>query len=142
MLSHILYSMSTNESAPMSPQEKAQKRKENKAAYQKQYYEQHKERLLEARGKKYVCALCGGQYTKTHITTHLKTAKHLKAVKLQAQLTNLSPELIAQLIARVVGQPESSLKDLFLSIYKNAEAQGPPSSTEEEEAAQEGESKE
>jgi len=126
----------------MSPQEKALQRKEQKAAYQKQYYEQHKERLLEARGKKFTCALCGGQYTKTHTTTHLKTAKHLKAVKLQAQLTNLSPELIAQLIARVVGQPESTLRDLIVSIYKNEQEERAPSPTEEKEAAQEGQSKE
>jgi hypothetical protein len=118
----------------MSPQEKAQQRREQKAAYQKQYYEQHKERLLEARGKKYVCALCSGQYTKTHTTTHLKTAKHLKAVKLQAQLTNLSPELIAQLISRVIGQPESTLRDLILSIYKNEQAKGAPSPEAQQEA--------
>jgi hypothetical protein len=126
----------------MSPQEKALQRREKKAEYQRLYYENNKQRLLEARGKKYVCALCSGQYTKTHTTTHLKTAKHLKAVKLQAQLTNLSPELIAQLISRVVGQPESTLRDLILSIYKNEQAKGAPSPSKEEEAAQKSESKE
>jgi len=134
--------MSTNESVPMSPQEKALQRREKKAEYQRLYYENNKQRLLEARGKKFTCALCSGQYTKTHTTTHLKTAKHLKAVKLQAQLTNLSPELIAQLISRVIGQPESTLRDLILSIYKNEQEKRAPSPTEEKEAAQEGQSKE
>ena len=119
----------------LSPQEKALKRKENKAAYQRLYYENNKARLLEHRGKKYVCSLCRGHYTHTHITTHFKTDKHMKAVKLQAQLTNLSPNLVANLISRVLGQPESSLKELIISIYNN-ETQGPPPQQEEQEKAE------
>ena len=123
-------------SPTLSPQEKALKRKENKAAYQRLYYENNKARLSEHRGKKYVCSLCRGHYTHTHITTHLKTEKHMKAVKLQAQLTNLSPDLVANLISRVLGQPESSLKELIISIYNNNETQGPPSQQEEQEEAE------
>lgn len=119
-----------------SPQEKALKRKENKAAYQRLYYENNKARLLEHRGKKFVCSLCGGQYTKTHTTTHFKTSKHTKAVKMQAQLTNLPPDLVANLIARVVGQPESALKDLIISVYKNEQAEGPPPQQQEAEEAE------
>jgi hypothetical protein len=119
----------------MSPQEKALKRKEQKATYQRLYYENNKARLSEHRGKKYVCSLCRGHYTHTHITTHLKTEKHMKAVKLQAQLTNLSPDLVANLISRVLGQPESSLKELIISIY-NHETQGSPPQQEEQEEAE------
>lgn len=121
-----------------SPQEKALKRKENKAAYQRLYYENNKERLLQHRGKKFVCSLCGGQYTKTHTTTHFKTSKHTKAVKMQAQLTNLPPDLVATLISRVIGQPESALKDLIISVYKNEQAEGPPPQQQEAEEAEGG----
>lgn len=118
-------------SPTLSPQERALKRKEQKATYQRLYYNNHKARLSEHRGKKYVCSLCRGHYTHTHITTHFKTDKHMKAVKLQAQLTNLSPDLVANLISRVIGQPESSLKELITSIYNNEQTKGPPPQQEE-----------
>ena len=120
-------------SSTLTPQERALKRKEQKATYQRLYYENNKARLSEHRGQKYVCSLCRGHYTHTHITTHLKTEKHMKAVKLQAQLTNLSPDLVANLISRVLGQPESSLKELIISIY-NHETQGSPPPSQQEEA--------
>lgn len=100
------------------------KRKKSKAAYQKDYYNKNKQRLIEYRSKKYVCSVCGGKYTKTHAQGHFHTEKHLKAVKFQADLSKLSPDLVAQLINRLVGQSETGLKDLILAIYKHDQTEG------------------
>jgi hypothetical protein len=42
----------------------------------KEYYKRFKAKL----NKKHFCDICGGSYTKTNISKHIQTKKHLKAV--------------------------------------------------------------
>lgn len=107
--------------------ESAEKPKRTRADYQRTYYQKHKERLTQYRTKKYVCSLCGGKYTKTHAHAHFLTDKHTKAVALQAKLTQLPPDLVVGLAARLLGQSESGLKDLIQTIYKDVKQAERPS---------------
>jgi phosphotransacetylase len=53
--------------------------------YQKNYYEQRKEKILQAKKEKVTCE-CGKVVTIGHMSTHKKTNIHLKRLeKLQAQ---------------------------------------------------------
>lgn len=58
----------------MTPQE----RKE----YYKEYYNKNKSELLEKLKKKVKCSICDCKYSKSSKSNHLKSKKHLMAVKL------------------------------------------------------------
>lgn len=49
-----------------------QLKKYNQSLYNERYYKKHKERLME----KKICELCGGSYSHSNISQHLKTLKH------------------------------------------------------------------
>jgi len=50
--------------------------KEQIKEYKKDYYQDKKNKI----NQKFNCELCGGKYTKSHKTQHLKTKKHLKYI--------------------------------------------------------------
>jgi hypothetical protein len=63
---------------------------ERYAEYQKNYYEQRKEKLLQAKKEKVTCE-CGKVVTVGHLTCHKKTNIHIKRLtKLHAALESSS----------------------------------------------------
>jgi hypothetical protein len=57
-----------------------EKNKEVLSEYQKEYQEKNKDAIREHKNTKCVCNICGGKYTTTHKSCHLKSKKHLNAV--------------------------------------------------------------
>jgi len=56
--------------------------KEKIKEYQKEYRETHKEETKNKKNKKIVCDVCGGKYTVSHKSCHLKTKKHINQINL------------------------------------------------------------
>ena len=56
--------------------------KEQKLEYQKEYFENNKQQVLERQGQKCICE-CGTTYTHGHKSRHLKSIKHCKFIESQ-----------------------------------------------------------
>jgi hypothetical protein len=55
-----------------------EKKEFNNVEYQKKYYQDNKEKLLEKLKQKSKCDLCGGSYSYVSKNRHLQSVKHKK----------------------------------------------------------------
>jgi hypothetical protein len=69
--------------------------KKSTAEYKKEYYLKHKADLTA----RHECEVCGGHYKKVNISIHIKSAKHMNAIKMQemAEKLKLAELTIAEL---------------------------------------------
>ena len=54
--------------------------------YNTQYYQTHKAKLLQDANSKIRCDICNSEYSKSNMSKHVKTEKHI----LKSQLNNLN----------------------------------------------------
>lgn len=136
----MVLSASSSDDDVMIYEEEEEKPKLTKADYQRKYYEKNKERLAAVRNKKFVCPVCDGRYTKTHSYAHFHTQKHLQAIKHQAVLSNIAPDVVGALCIRLLRQNGQDLNKTLLSIYRPDEAERALLPDQKEEQTCEGQS--
>nr|VAV82196.1 hypothetical protein GUARANI_17 [Guarani virophage] len=51
-----------------------------KKEYLKKYYEENKPKIKKYYSKKIECPICGALYTRSNVTNHKKSKKHIKAI--------------------------------------------------------------
>ena len=111
---------------PRKLEKKSEKDKEQKALYQKQYYEKNKDKLLSDMKAKVPCEKCGKTIAKCNLVHHQQTSKCLEnnwsskndqVIELIDQFTKLKKKN-DKLIKADKKDPsiENQLKNLFLQI--------------------------
>jgi len=111
---------------PRKLEKKSEKDKEQKASYQKQYYEKNKDKLLSDMKAKVACEKCGKTIAKCNLVHHQQTSKCLtnnwsskndQVMELIDQFAKLKKKN-DKLIKADKKDPmiENQLKNLFLQI--------------------------
>jgi len=73
----------------------------NNIEYQKEYYKNNKNELLEKLKKKSKCELCGGSYSYVGRNRHNLSNKHIRAINKDVNISSINVDLDNDLLNKV-----------------------------------------
>lgn len=57
------------------------------------YYERNKDEINLKKRDKFICDVCNGKYVRSGLSHHIKTQKHLTAVKFREEIEKLASKV-------------------------------------------------